>query len=47
MAGQKKLKGSISVEMKPCQHLDTAREIIYFRSLNAMPSGYEICYERL
>ncbi len=31
MAGQKKLKGSIAVEMKPCQHLDTAREIIFFQ----------------
>jgi hypothetical protein len=31
MAGQKKLKGSIAVEMKPCQHLDTVREIIFFQ----------------
>jgi hypothetical protein len=31
MAGQKKLKGSITVEMKPCQHLDTAKEIIFFQ----------------
>ncbi len=31
MAGQKKLKGSIAVEMKPCQHLDTTREIIFFQ----------------
>ena len=30
MAVQKKLKGSIVVEMKPCQHLETAREIIFF-----------------
>jgi hypothetical protein len=38
MAGQKKLKGSIAVEMKPCQHLDTAREIIFFQvpSYNAI-----------
>jgi hypothetical protein len=34
MAGQKKLKGSIMVEMKPCQHLNTAREIIFFQVPN-------------
>ncbi len=34
MAGQEKLKGSIMVEMKPCQHLDTAREIIFFQVPN-------------
>jgi hypothetical protein len=47
MAGQKKLKGSISVEMKPCQHLDTVREIIFSKFLTATPSGYEICSKRL
>ena len=39
MAGQKKLKGSISVEMKPCQHLDTAREIIFFQVPNCDAIG--------
>jgi hypothetical protein len=31
MAGQKKLKGQILVKLKPCQHLDTTREIIFFQ----------------
>jgi hypothetical protein len=34
MAGQKKLKGQILVELKPCQHLDTTREIIFFQVPN-------------
>jgi hypothetical protein len=47
MAGQKKLKGSILVEMKPCQHLDTTREIIFFQVPTATPLGYKICSKRL
>ncbi len=39
MAGQTKLKGSISVEMKPCQHLDTRREIIFFQVPNCNAIG--------
>jgi hypothetical protein len=39
MAGQKKLKGQISVELKPCQHLDTTREIIFFQVLNCNAIG--------
>jgi hypothetical protein len=34
MAGQKKLKGQISVKFKPCQYLDTTREIIFFQVPN-------------
>ncbi len=30
MASQKKHKGMIAIELKPCQHLDTTRDIIYF-----------------
>jgi hypothetical protein len=30
MASQKKYKGTITVELKPCQHLDTTRGIIFF-----------------
>jgi hypothetical protein len=41
MAGQKKLKGSIVVEMKPCQHLDTAREIIFFQVPNCDAIGLQ------
>ncbi len=40
-AGQKKLKGSIMVEMKPCQHLDTAREIIFFQVPNCDATGLQ------
>ncbi len=39
MAGQKKLKGQISVELKPCQHLDTTREIIFFQVPNCDAIG--------
>jgi hypothetical protein len=39
MSGQKKLKGSIIVEMKPCQHLDPAREIIFFQVPNCNATG--------
>jgi hypothetical protein len=41
MAGQKKLKGSIMVEMKPSQHLDTAREIIFFQVPNCNATGLQ------
>ncbi len=34
MAGQKKLKGQNLVKLKPCQHLDTTREIIFFQVPN-------------
>jgi hypothetical protein len=30
MASQKKHKGTIAIELKPCQHLDTTRDIIFF-----------------
>jgi hypothetical protein len=39
MAGQKKLKGPITVEMKPCQHLNTAREIIFCQVPNCDATG--------
>jgi hypothetical protein len=39
MAGQKKLKGQILVKLKPCQHLDTTREIICFQVLNCNAIG--------
>jgi hypothetical protein len=29
MASQKKQKGTIAIELKPCQHLDTTRDIIF------------------
>jgi hypothetical protein len=41
MTGQKKLKGSIMVEMKPCQHLDTSREIIFFQVPNCNATGLQ------
>jgi hypothetical protein len=39
MAGQKKLKGQILVKLKPCQHLDTTREIIFFQVPNCDSIG--------
>jgi hypothetical protein len=39
MAGQKKLKGQILVKLKPCQHLDTTREIIFFQAPNCNATG--------
>ncbi len=30
MASQKKYKGTIAIELKPCQNLDTTRDIIFF-----------------
>ena len=30
MAKQSQHKGTISIERKPCQHLDTTRDIIFF-----------------
>jgi hypothetical protein len=30
MASQKKYKGTIAIELKPCQHLNTTRGIIFF-----------------
>jgi hypothetical protein len=30
MASQKKHKGTMAIELKPCQHLDTMRDIIFF-----------------
>ena len=31
MASQKKYKGVIAIELKPCQHLNTTRDIIFFK----------------
>jgi hypothetical protein len=39
MAGQKKRKGQISVELKPCQHLDTIGEIKFFQVPNCNAIG--------
>ncbi len=39
MAGQKKLTGQVLVKLKPCQHLDTTREIIFFQILNCNAIG--------
>ncbi len=40
MAGQKKLKGQfLDKELKPCQHLDTTREIIFFQVPNCNAIG--------
>jgi hypothetical protein len=39
MAGHKKLKGQILVKLKPCQHLDNTREIIFFQVLNCNATG--------
>jgi hypothetical protein len=30
MASQKKHKGTIAIKLKPCQHLDTSQDIIFF-----------------
>ena len=30
MASQKKHKGTIAIELKPCQYLDTTQDIIFF-----------------
>jgi hypothetical protein len=41
MAGQKKLNRQILVELKPCQHLDTTREIIFFQVPNCDAIGLQ------
>jgi hypothetical protein len=41
MASQKKLKGQISVKLKPCQHLDNTREIIFFQVLSCNAIGLQ------